>query len=91
MKTRTDTEIWNWTSETALEKIDLCELFQLVQQAKRSVMLCLQELLEKGGSSSECQSAASAIATLTELGRRVHQETPIPLRSPSVPGKTPFP
>jgi hypothetical protein len=76
IRIRTDTDVWKWTSQAGLEEVDSLNLLQLVQNTRQQVIQCLQALLEKGGSAAECQSAASAIGTLTELGRRVHWENP---------------
>jgi len=76
IRIRTDPDVRKWTSEAGLEEIDSLNLLHVFQNTKQQVIQCLQALLEKGGSTADCQSAASAIGTLTELGRRVHWESP---------------
>ena len=73
---KADTGVWKSMSEAGLEEIDslnLCNSFRILGNESFSAF---KALLEKDGSTAECQSAASAIGTLTELGRRVHWENP---------------
>jgi hypothetical protein len=83
IRTRRDADVWKWTSETGLDEIDSPNLFRLVQETRHAVIQRLQALLEKGGDTLECQSAASAIGTLTELGRRVRQKNSTTKGAPS--------
>ena len=71
-----DADVGKWMSEAGLEQIDSFDLLPLIQNTRQRVFQCVQAMLEKGGNTRECQSAASAIGTLTALGRRVHWQNP---------------
>lgn len=71
IRTRKDADVWKWASEVGLQ--DCLNLHQLVERARLEVIQRLEALLQKGENTAECQSAASAIGTLTELGRRVRE------------------
>ena len=78
IRTRKDADVWKWASEVGLQ--DCINVHQLVERARLEVIQRLEALLQKGENTAECQSAASAIGTLTELGRRVRKDIP---RKPS--------
>lgn len=72
IRTRKDADVRKWASEVRLQ--DCPDLPQLVERARFEVIRRLETLLQKGENAAECQSAASAIGTLTELGRRVRKD-----------------
>lgn len=74
IRTRKDADVWKWASEVRLQ--DCLNLHQLVERARLEVIQRLETLLQKGENTAECQSAASAIGTLTELVRRVRKDIP---------------
>jgi hypothetical protein len=74
IKTSRDPDIWQWATQFGFGDIDTGNVFRVVQNSRRAVIRRLQELLSQGAQNSECQSAASAIGTLTELERRVGGE-----------------
>lgn len=58
-------------SEIGLENIDDAGIVSLLRNRRQLVMECLEELLQKNASAAERHAAASAIGTLTELGKRI--------------------
>jgi hypothetical protein len=70
-KTATDAHLRKRASEIALENVDDSTLARLLRHRRREVIECLEELLQKGGSTSERNAAASAIGTLTELEKKL--------------------
>ncbi len=61
-------------SQISIDEIDSQTLLRLVQDTKRGVIEYLEMWLQKGGTRVDCESAASAISTLSELGRRIRQD-----------------
>jgi hypothetical protein len=61
--------------EIPLESIDQAAVAALLRDRRQVVMECLEELLKKGASTAERNAAASALGTLTELGRKLDSQT----------------
>lgn len=68
-----DPEMWNSISQAGLTDLDSERVCGVIQNVREAVMRRLDVLLKQSATSSECESAASAIGTLSQLGRRVRQ------------------
>jgi hypothetical protein len=65
---------WNCLSQAGLTEVNPEDISSRIQTTRRAVIQRLHELLEERNQPVECESAASVLGTLTELGRRVRKE-----------------
>lgn len=61
-------------SEIGLENIDDAGIVNLLRHRRRLVIECLDELLQRNASAAKRHAAASALGTLTELGKKLAPE-----------------
>lgn len=69
---------WNVLSQAGLTDINPEDLPSRIRATRSTVMQRIQELLEQRNQPVECESAASALGTLTELERKVRKKAKTP-------------
>lgn len=66
-----ESHLWNDLSNAGLTGSGPEDLATQIQKAKDAVMARLRELLDESSQTGECESAASALGTLTQLQRKL--------------------
>lgn len=67
----TDAHLRKSSSERVPEDVDNSTIVQLLRRRRLAVIDCLEELFQKGATTGERNAAASAIATLKELEKKL--------------------